>query len=76
MIDINTCSECLTNIMYHDTVIIHNNWVYCDSECLNDRILLELSYAWVVFKNLIDEYDNVPFDPDTWGLRTLQGSLC
>ena len=60
--------------MYHDKVIRHNNWDYCDAECLNERILLELQYAWVVFKNLIDKYDNVPFDPDTWGLQTLQGT--
>ncbi len=76
MIDTTTCSECLGEIQYQDTVIIHDNWVYCDSECLNDRILLDLSYAWIAFKNLIDEYDNVPFDPNTWGSQTLQGSLC
>lgn len=76
MIDTTTCSECLGEIQYQDTVIIHNNWVYCDSECLNDRILLDLSYAWIAFKNLIDEYDNEPFDPNTWGVHTLQGSLC
>ncbi len=52
MIDITTCSECLGEIQYQNKVIIHNNWVYCDSECLNERILLELSYAWIVFKNL------------------------
>ena len=75
MIDTTTCSECLNEISIF-SVIIHNNWVYCDSECLNDRILLDLSYAWIAFKNLIDEYDNEPFDPNTWGVHTLQGSLC
>ncbi len=74
MIDSNTCSECLGEIQDYNKIILHNNWLYCDAECLNDRIIMDLTYAWVVFKNLIDKYHNEPFDSDTWGSQTLVGT--
>lgn len=53
-----TCSECLSDIVDSKKIIKHNNWIYCDAECLNERINLDLSYEWVVFKNSIDIMNN------------------
>ena len=68
------CSECFNDNVNQDKVIRHNNWYYCSAECLDYRINLELTYAWVVFKNHIDSYNNEPFDSDTWGSQTLVGT--
>ena len=49
------CSECFSPAK---KVIKHNNWNYCDAECLNDRINMDRTYEWVIFKNLTDIYNN------------------
>lgn len=74
MINSKTCSECLNDIHDYNKIILHNNWIFCDAECLDYRINMNLTYAWIVFKNLIDEYHNEPFDSDTWGSQTLVGT--
>ncbi len=48
------CSECFSPAT---KVIKHNNWNYCDAECLNDRINMDRTYEWVKFKNLTDIYN-------------------
>lgn len=68
------CSECFNENVNQNKFIRHNNWDYCSPECLNYRINMDLTYAWVVIKNHCDEYYNEPFDSDTWGSRTLKGN--
>ena len=68
------CSECFTEDIMLYKFIRHNNWYYCSAECLDYRIRLDLLHAWIVVKNHIDLYNNEPFDPDTWGIKTLVGT--
>jgi hypothetical protein len=50
------CSECFNPA---SKVIKHKNYIYCDAECLNERINMDRQYEWLVFKNSTDIYDNV-----------------
>ena len=68
------CSECFNENVNQNKFIRYKNSNYCSPECLNYRINMNLMYAWVVFKNLIDEYYNESFDSDTWGSQTLVGT--
>jgi len=49
------CSECFCPASGD---IIHNQFVYCDVECLNERLNMDRTYEWVLFKNLTDIYNN------------------
>ena len=49
------CSECFSPASRD---IIHNYWIYCDVECLNERINMDRTYEWIKFKNLTDIYNN------------------
>ena len=73
--NVRVCSECFIDIVEHNKAIKHGDWDYCDKDCLDYRINLDLTYAWVVFKNMTDKYNNEPMDTDSWGVHTLRDSF-
>jgi hypothetical protein len=51
------CVWCLGTIEPNSQVYVHDSWTYCNRECLNEQLKLDIFYAWVVFKNCIDLYN-------------------
>ena len=66
-IDNSMCSQCFGTLEPNSQIYVHNGWVYCHQECLNEDIQNDMMYAWLVFKNCIDLYNG----EELLGSRTL-----